>query len=90
VLYARSRHAPITLAGTIGSVGTLWALGLASDRLSAEGRLGLLAVVAGIAVTGSGLAGMDIDLDRTASFAWPPRRAAHVLARTQPRRRGRP
>jgi hypothetical protein len=33
-------------------VAVLWVLGLASDSLNAEGRLGLLAVLAGVAVIG--------------------------------------
>jgi hypothetical protein len=31
-------------------------------------------------VAGSGLAGADIALDRTAAIAWPSRRAVHVIA----------
>jgi hypothetical protein len=42
--------------------------------------LGLLAVAAGTAAAGAGLAGAGIDLDRGSPIAWPPRRAAHVMA----------
>jgi hypothetical protein len=80
VLYLRSRQVPAALAGAAGSVAILWVLGLASESLHTGGRLGLLAVVAGTAAAGSGLAGADIALDRTAAIAWPPLRAVHVVA----------
>jgi hypothetical protein len=57
----------------------LWSLSQATDDPTARATLALLAVVAGAAAAGSGLAGADIDLDRTAAIAWPPRRAAHVI-----------
>jgi len=80
VLYLRSREVPAALAGAVGTVTVLWVLGFASDYLNEEGGLGLLAVVAGTAIAGSGLAGADIDLDRTGAIAWPSRRAAHIIA----------
>jgi hypothetical protein len=49
------------------------------DHPQPRGVLALLAVLAGTAATAPGLAGADVDLDRTAAIAWPPRRAAHVV-----------
>jgi hypothetical protein len=79
VLYLRSRRAPAALACSVGVVAGLWVVSQAIDDPDATRTLGLLAVVAGTVATGSGLAGADIDLDRTAAIAWPPRRAGHVL-----------
>lgn len=80
LLYLRSRQVPAALAAAVGSVAVLWWLGQATDDPTVHATLALLAVAAGTAAAGSGLAGADIDLDRTAAIAWPPRRAAHVLA----------
>ena len=74
-LYLRSRRAAPTLTAVAGLVAALWTVGRAVDG---AGVLGLLAVVAGLAMVGPGLAGPDTDLDRTAAVAWPPRRAAHL------------
>jgi hypothetical protein len=63
-----------------GSVAVLWWLSQATDDPTLHATLGLLAVAAGTAAAGTGLAGADIDLDRSAAIAWPPRRAAHVVA----------
>jgi hypothetical protein len=80
VLYLRSRHVPVAVAAAVGGVAGLWLLGQAFDGLRADPMLGLLAVVAGTAAAGPGLAGADGDLDRTAALPWPPRRAAHAVA----------
>jgi hypothetical protein len=80
VLYLRSRQVPAALAAAVGSVAVVWSLSQATDNPTIRATLALLAVVAGTAAAGSGLAGADIDLDRTAAIAWPPRRAAHVIA----------
>jgi hypothetical protein len=80
VLYLRSRQVPAALAAAVGSVAVLWSASQATDDPSARATLALLAVAAGTAAAGSGLAGADIDLDRTAAIRWPPRRAAHVIA----------
>jgi hypothetical protein len=79
LLYLRSRQVPAALAAAAGGVAVLWWLGRATDD-AVRAPLGLLAVAAGTAAAGAGLAGADIDLDRGAAFAWPPRRAAHVVA----------
>jgi hypothetical protein len=80
VLYLRSRQVPAALAAAVGSVAVLWSVSQATDDPTARATLALLAVAAGTAAAGSGLAGADIDLDRTAAIRWPPRRAAHVVA----------
>jgi hypothetical protein len=80
LLYLRSRQVPAALAAAVGSVAVLWWLSQATDDPTVHATLGLLAVAAGTAAAGTGLAGADIDLDRGAAIAWPPRRAAHVIA----------
>jgi hypothetical protein len=77
VLYLRSRRAPAALATAVGGVAVLWSLSQATDNPAAHATL--LAAVAGTAAAGPGLDGADIDLDRTAAIAWPPRRAVHVI-----------
>jgi hypothetical protein len=82
VLYLRSRQVPTALAAGAGAVAVLWALNQLTDNPRARDMFGVLAVVAGVVAAGSGLAGADIDLDRTASIAWPPRRIMHVVVAT--------
>ena len=79
VLYARSRHVPISVAAAAVVVAamTATARGLSGDGLDA--RLTALALAAAVAVLSIGLAGQDLALDRTAAIAWAPRRAAHLL-----------
>jgi hypothetical protein len=79
VLYLRSRSLALAVAAALGSVVASWSIGRATDHRAA-GVLALLAVVAATLAAGPGLAGPDIDLDRTAAIPWPPRRAAHVVA----------
>jgi hypothetical protein len=79
VLYLRSRNVPLAVAAAVGGVAALWSIDRATDHRVA-GVLALLAVVAATLAAGPGLAGADIDLDRTAAIPWPPRRAAHVVA----------
>ena len=78
-LYLRSRGVPLAVAASAGSVAALWSIDRATDHRGA-GALALLAVVAATLAAGPGLAGPDVDLDRTAAIPWPPRRAAHVVA----------
>jgi hypothetical protein len=56
----------------------LWMLATALDTPQTDRVLGLYAVVACVAAAGHGLAGADLDLDRSGAVAWWPRRAAHV------------
>ncbi|MCG3750637.1 MULTISPECIES: hypothetical protein [unclassified Amycolatopsis] len=74
-LYARSRHLAVSLAAVLlcavvlpPLLGDNWATLFATFTLGAA-----------VAVAGVGLSGQDIDLDRTASFRWPPRRLGHLL-----------
>jgi len=78
-LYLRSRSAPLAAAAAVGSVAALWSIDRATDHRAAR-VLALLAVVAATLAAGPGLAGADVDLDRTAAIPWPPRRAAHLVA----------
>jgi hypothetical protein len=79
VLYARSRSLPLAVAAAAGIVAALWWIGRAAGH-RVDGVLALLAVVAATLAAGPGLAGADVDLDRTAAIRWPPRRAAHAVA----------
>ncbi|PKV94182.1 hypothetical protein ATK30_5055 [Amycolatopsis echigonensis] len=74
-LYVRSRHLAVSLAAVVlcalalpPLLGDNWSTFFATITLGGA-----------IAVAGVGLSGQDIDLDRTASFRWPPRRLAHLL-----------
>jgi hypothetical protein len=78
-LYLRSRSVPVAVAVMVGATLALWVLSRLIDNPGREGTLALLAVLAGSGAFASGLAGADVDLDRTAGIAWPPRRAAHVI-----------
>ncbi|MGW7533980.1 hypothetical protein [Amycolatopsis sp. NPDC054798] len=71
-LYARSRHLAVAL------VAVLLCAAVFPPLLG--GHWSALTLGAAVAVAGVGLSGQDIDLDRTASFRWPPRRLVHLLA----------
>jgi hypothetical protein len=66
----------MAIAATTATVGVMCVIRLATGS---QAMFGLFAVVAGTTAAGPGLAGADTDLDRTAAFWWPPRRAAHVI-----------
>lgn len=80
VLYLRSRQVPTAFVVAVFSVAALWALNLRAAGTPAGALPAVLAVITGAAAAGPGLAGADLDLDRTAAIAWPPRRAAHIIA----------
>jgi hypothetical protein len=82
VLYLRSRRTPAALALVLATTAALWAPGLLVDDPLTKLAFAVLAATIGAAATGSGLAGADLDLDRTAAIGWPPRRAVHVIAAT--------
>ncbi|WP_037357030.1 hypothetical protein [Amycolatopsis orientalis] len=75
-LYVRSRHLAVSLVAVVLCAAVLpLVLGDNWSTFFAAISLG-----AAVAVAGVGLSGQDLDLDRTASFRWPPRRLAHLLA----------
>jgi hypothetical protein len=78
-LYLRSRSIPVAFGTVLGSTATLWWLTQVVDSPVAHAKLALLAAVAGTLAMAPGLAGADLDLDRTAAIAWPARRAAHII-----------
>jgi hypothetical protein len=78
LLYVRSRRAAAALTAAVSSTAAVWALAAALNDPAATRVLGLCAVAGGAAVAGPGLAGADVDLDRTAAIDWRPRRAAHI------------
>ncbi|MFJ6570140.1 hypothetical protein ACIQNU_22235 [Streptomyces sp. NPDC091292] len=80
-LYARSRHAPASLAVVLISAATVWALARIGGGGGGTGdpRLSTLVLAAGATAFSAGLGGQDTALDRTAAIRWIPRRAAHVL-----------
>lgn len=75
LLYLRSRHVPSTALVTIGVIACLTWLAQITDH---PRELALVAVLAGAAATGPGLAGHDIDLDRAAARRWPVWRSVHI------------
>jgi hypothetical protein len=78
-LYARSRQVAVPILALV--LGTALLLGL--SRWLWDGRVGIpsmiIVMTLGLAAASPGLAGSDHDLDRTASFSWPPRRATHLI-----------
>lgn len=75
LLYARSRHVPATAAAGATGVALLGTLA----QPGGNPRLAAFGAALGVAAVAVGLGGHDPGLDRTAAFAWPPRRAAHLL-----------
>jgi hypothetical protein len=79
VLYARSRRVPSSAAALVITAVLAW---LADDHWieSPELRVAMVALAITLSVGAAviGLGGTDPDLERTAAFAWPLRRAAHV------------
>jgi hypothetical protein len=78
-LYLRSRNVPLAVAAAVGGVAAVWSIGWATGHRGA-GVPAVLAVVTATLAAGPGLAGADVDLERTAAISWPPRRGAHVVA----------
>jgi hypothetical protein len=78
-LYARSRQLAVPVSALV--LGAALLLGL--SRWLWDGRMGILSMIIvmtlGVAAASPGLAGFDHDLDRTASFSWPLRRATHLI-----------
>ncbi|HEX6686599.1 MAG TPA: hypothetical protein VF062_27755 [Candidatus Limnocylindrales bacterium] len=79
MLYLRSRSVPTSLTVMLSCAVGLWVLGNAVDDPFTRIQLAMLVTLLTTAAISPGLAGADIDIDRIAGFAWPPRRAAHLL-----------
>ncbi|MFI5935324.1 hypothetical protein [Actinoplanes sp. NPDC051494] len=80
-LYLRSRRVPAALLSAAGSAVLMWSLTMAfAESRDADPALVVLTVLLIVAAVTVTLAGPDEALDRTASLAWQPRRAAHLLA----------
>lgn len=79
MLYLRSRSVPVAVAVMAGGTLALWMLDRSIDGARVRDVLALLSVLAGVVTFAPGLAGADVDLDRTAAIAWPPWRAALVV-----------
>lgn len=78
-LYLRSRRVPAAVAVVVLGTAALTSLAQLGGGATAHSVLAVLAIAVSVAVMGPGLAGADLDLDRTAGLAWPPRRVAHVV-----------
>lgn len=79
-LFLRSRQVGPAFIATLVGTAALWGVYAALDAPMADRPLAAFAVVLGVAVAGQGLAGADVDLDRTAAVAWVPWRTVHVIA----------
>jgi hypothetical protein len=78
-LYARSRQVPASLAAVVLSTVAVWALTRDGGGGTADPKMPVFALVAGVTAASIGLGGQDLALDRTAAIRWRPRRGAHVL-----------
>ncbi|QBI56199.1 hypothetical protein [Streptomonospora litoralis] len=79
-LYTRSRQLPMALLGFLAGAVLLWGLTLWWGADQTGSRLMSVTMVLGVAAASAGLCGFDAARERTASFTWPPRRAAHLVA----------
>ncbi|MEU8819285.1 hypothetical protein [Actinoplanes sp. NPDC048796] len=80
-LYLRSRRVPVAVAAAVACFLGLWALGLAlADTPEMGEQMVVLTVMLLIVCLTATFGGPDDELERTAAFAWLPRRAAHLLA----------
>jgi hypothetical protein len=79
-LYARARGVPTAAAVALVGTTALWALAVLTDNPLTRLMLAVLAATVAAAALGPGLAGADVDLDRTAALPWRPRRVAHLVA----------
>ncbi|MDO3685903.1 hypothetical protein [Micromonospora sp. C28ISP2-4] len=80
-LYVRSRRLPAALAGSAVAVAVMAVAWSAfTDRPEVPAGLAVLTTALAVAPLGPTLAGTDPALEGTAAWAWPPRRAGHLLA----------
>ncbi|MFD9890470.1 hypothetical protein ACFWY9_14090 [Amycolatopsis sp. NPDC059027] len=78
-LYLRSRRVPAAGGAILVAVCVFWGLNVVTNSALAQ-LFGVLAVALCTSAAAASLGSADPDLDRTAAIAWPPRRAAHVVA----------
>ncbi|WP_430788042.1 hypothetical protein [Actinoplanes sp. G11-F43] len=79
-LYLRSRHVPLAVAAALGVTALMWSLWAAGSTERDVGfQMVVLTVLFLVAALTATLGGPDEALERTASFAWAPRRSAHLL-----------
>ncbi|MDI6098994.1 hypothetical protein QLQ12_10315 [Actinoplanes sp. NEAU-A12] len=80
-LYLRSRRAPMALVTAAGSAALMWMLwSVSSDTRDVDPQMVVLTVLLLVAALTVTLGGPDDALEKTAAFAWLPRRTAHLLA----------
>jgi hypothetical protein len=80
-LYLRSRRAPLALLAAGGWAAAMWTLwSVFSDDRRVGVQMVVLTVLLLVAALTATLGGPDDELEGTAGFRWPPRRAAHLLA----------
>ncbi|QFZ23301.1 hypothetical protein [Saccharothrix syringae] len=75
VLHARARRVPAATATAVVATGLVGLLA----QPGGDPRLTSFAAAVGVAAVAVGFGGHDPELERTAAFGWPPRRAAHLL-----------
>ena len=80
-LHLRSRRIPGALAAAAGGVALMWTLwSVFSDSREVGLPLVILTVLLLVVALTATLGGADDELEKTAAFAWLPRRAAHLVA----------
>ncbi|SNY23996.1 hypothetical protein [Paractinoplanes atraurantiacus] len=79
-LYLRSRRAHAAVVGVVACAAAMWSLGLAlADTPEMGEQMVVLTVLLLVICLTPTLGGPDDEMERTAAFAWLPRRAAHLL-----------
>ncbi|MEW2440544.1 hypothetical protein [Micromonospora marina] len=79
-LYLRCRGVLAAAGAAAAGVLVSWWLGQAADEPRLRIAVASLSALVATVAFGPGLTGADPELERTASLAWRPRRAAHLLA----------
>ncbi|PPK63831.1 hypothetical protein V5P93_005705 [Actinokineospora auranticolor] len=79
-LYCRERGVPAAVAVMVAAVVALAPVGRLTGSMGMSLAMSVLATAVAVGAACAGLAGADPDLARTAAIAWPPRRAAHLVA----------
>ncbi|GAA0479018.1 hypothetical protein Ade02nite_40260 [Paractinoplanes deccanensis] len=80
-LYLRSRRVPVAIGAAVACAVLMWSLGSAfADTRDVGWQMAVLTVLLLVITLTATLGGADDELERTAAFAWLPRRAAHLVA----------